>query len=110
MGHESYLRAEVQRVMRAALRWNVRNRLLVAFLIVATVPLVVFGVFVNLRTANAMQSVERQQILADSEGAQALLADQTRSEKGLRQGLHGLGRLLPRPAHEQHALCEGEHY
>ncbi len=67
--------------MREALRWNVRNRLLLAFLIVATVPLVVFGVFVNMRTASAVQSVERQQILAQSQGARAILADQTRNEK-----------------------------
>ena len=38
--------------MRTLVHWNVRNRFVVAFVLVAIVPLVVFGALVYSRTAN----------------------------------------------------------
>ena len=45
--------------MNHIIRWNVRNRFVLAFVIVAVVPLVVFGTLVYSRTAKALRSVER---------------------------------------------------
>lgn len=66
--------------MSRAFAWNVRNRFLVAFLIVAVVPLVVFGALVYSRTSSALRDVERQQIVAQARGAREILHDRTRDE------------------------------
>jgi sensor domain CHASE-containing protein len=66
--------------VRRTFTWNVRNRLLVAFLIVAVVPLVVFGALVYARTSSALRDVERQQIVAQARGAREILRDKTRDQ------------------------------
>lgn len=66
--------------MRRAFTWNVRNRFLVAFLIVAVVPLVVFGALVYSQTSSALRDVERQQIVAQARGAREILRVKTRDE------------------------------
>jgi HD-GYP domain-containing protein (c-di-GMP phosphodiesterase class II)/HAMP domain-containing protein/sensor domain CHASE-containing protein len=80
MGHECHLAREARHIMTRALRWNVRNRLLVAFLIVAVVPLVVFGTLVYMRTSNALSTVEHEQILAQSRGTQEVLRNETKQQ------------------------------
>ncbi|HEY5387437.1 MAG TPA: CHASE4 domain-containing protein, partial [Thermoleophilia bacterium] len=67
--------------MKRALTWNVRNRFLVAFLIVAVVPLVVFGVLVYSRTSQALHKVERKQIIAQASGVREILRDKTRTQR-----------------------------
>ena len=59
--------------MNHVVRWNVRNRFVVAFIIVAVVPLVVFGSLVYLRTAKALHEVERDRITAQATGARQVL-------------------------------------
>ena len=46
--------------MSHIVRWNVRNRFVVAFIVVAVVPLVVFGALVYSRTAKALREVEQR--------------------------------------------------
>ncbi len=59
------------------MHWNVRNRLLVAFLIVAVVPLLVFGALVYSRTSQALREVERGDIVAQANGVREVLQDMT---------------------------------
>jgi HD-GYP domain-containing protein (c-di-GMP phosphodiesterase class II)/sensor domain CHASE-containing protein len=56
-----------------ALHWNVRNRFVVAFVIVAVVPLIVFGTVVYSRTAQALRQVEERQTLVQARGARVVL-------------------------------------
>ncbi|HMK92705.1 MAG TPA: HAMP domain-containing protein, partial [Thermoleophilia bacterium] len=60
--------------MRELIRWNVRNRFVLAFLVVSVVPLLIFGSFVYSRTARALDQVERRDTLAQARGARAVLA------------------------------------
>ena len=59
--------------MNHVVRWNVRNRFVVAFIVVAVVPLVVFGSLVYLRTAKALHDVEQDRITAQATGARQVL-------------------------------------
>ena len=59
--------------MNHLVRWNVRNRFVVAFIVVAVVPLVVFGALVYLRTAKALHDVEQDRITAQATGARQVL-------------------------------------
>ena len=59
--------------MRRATRWNVRNRFMVAFIVVAVIPLVVFGALVYSRTANALRQIEHEKIVAQTTGAREVL-------------------------------------
>jgi len=59
--------------MSWALHWNVRSRFMVAFVLVAVAPLLVFGGLVSSRTARALHEVEQQQIAAQAGGAREVL-------------------------------------
>ena len=61
--------------------WNVRNRFVVAFILVAVVPLVVFGALVYSRTANALREVEQDQIAAQTTGARQVLRQRVRDQR-----------------------------
>jgi len=67
--------------MRHLAHWNVRNRFVVAFIVVAVVPLVVFGTLVYSRTANALREVERRQIEAQATGAREVLRQRMTEER-----------------------------
>jgi HD-GYP domain-containing protein (c-di-GMP phosphodiesterase class II)/sensor domain CHASE-containing protein len=67
--------------VKRAFAWNVRNRFLVAFLIVAIVPLVVFGVLVYSRTSQALHKVEQKQIVAQARGVREVLRDKTSAQR-----------------------------
>ena len=62
-------------------RWNVRNRFVVAFIIVAVVPLVVFGALVYLRTARTLHEVEQDRITAQATGARQVLRQRVADER-----------------------------
>jgi HD-GYP domain-containing protein (c-di-GMP phosphodiesterase class II)/sensor domain CHASE-containing protein len=59
--------------MTDIVRWNVRNRFVLAFVLVAVVPLVVFGALVYSRTAKALRAVEQDRITAQATGARQVL-------------------------------------
>ena len=65
------------------LHLNVRDRFLVAFLVVAVVPLLVFGALVYARTSAALSEVERSQIVAQARGVREVLRDKTAAQRGL---------------------------
>ena len=67
--------------MTRATRWNVRNRFLVAFLVVAVVPLVVFGVLVYSRTATALRQIEHEKIVAQTTGAREVLRQRVTEQR-----------------------------
>jgi HD-GYP domain-containing protein (c-di-GMP phosphodiesterase class II)/HAMP domain-containing protein/sensor domain CHASE-containing protein len=67
--------------MRRALHWNVRSRFMVAFVLVAVAPLLVFGGLVYSRTARALREVELQQIAAQATGAQEVLHQRMLEER-----------------------------
>jgi HD-GYP domain-containing protein (c-di-GMP phosphodiesterase class II)/HAMP domain-containing protein len=62
-------------------RWNVRNRFMVAFVVVAVVPLVVFGALVYSRTARALREVEQGQITAQASGARQVLRQRVTDQR-----------------------------
>jgi HD-GYP domain-containing protein (c-di-GMP phosphodiesterase class II)/HAMP domain-containing protein len=64
-----------------ALRWNVRNRFMVAFVLVAVAPLVVFGGLVYSRTAKALHEVEQRQIAGQATGAHQVLHQRMAEER-----------------------------
>jgi HD-GYP domain-containing protein (c-di-GMP phosphodiesterase class II)/sensor domain CHASE-containing protein len=63
------------------MHWNVRNRFMVAFIVVAVVPLVVFGGLVYSRTARALHQVEQRQIAAQATGAREVLRQRMAEER-----------------------------
>ena len=67
--------------MKHLVRWNVRNRLMLAFVAVAVIPLVVFGMLVYSRTERALREVERGQIDAQTTGARAVLRQRVVEER-----------------------------
>ena len=62
---------------------NVRDRFLVAFIMVAVVPLLVFGALVYARTSAALSQVERSQIVAQARGVREVLRDKTVAQRTL---------------------------
>ena len=67
--------------MKHVVRWNVRNRFVVAFIVVAVVPLVVFGALVYSRTARSLHEVEQLQIEAQATGAREVLRQRMTEER-----------------------------
>ena len=67
--------------MNHVVRWNVRNRFMVAFVLVAVVPLVVFATLVYSRTAKALHEVEKSQIAAQATGAREALGQRITDER-----------------------------
>jgi HD-GYP domain-containing protein (c-di-GMP phosphodiesterase class II)/sensor domain CHASE-containing protein len=67
--------------MNHVVRWNVRNRFVVAFMLVAFVPLVVFGALVYSRTARSLHEVEQRQIEAQATGAREVLRQRMAEER-----------------------------
>ena len=67
--------------MSRALHWNVRSRFMVAFVLVAVGPLVLFGGLVYSRTAKALHEVEQRQIAAQATGARQVLRQRMAEEK-----------------------------
>ncbi len=67
--------------MNHVVRWNVRNRFMVAFILVAVVPLVIFAALVYSRTAKALREVERGQIAAQAAGAREALRQRITDER-----------------------------
>ena len=67
--------------MRHVVHWNVRNRFVVAFILVAVVPLVVFGALVYSRTAKALREVEQDRITAQTTGAREVLRQRVADER-----------------------------
>jgi GAF domain-containing protein/HAMP domain-containing protein len=63
------------------LRWNVRSRFMVAFVLVAVAPLVVFGGLVYSRTAKALHEVEQRQIAGQATGAHQVLHQRMTEER-----------------------------
>jgi sensor domain CHASE-containing protein len=67
--------------MSHIVRWNVRNRFMVAFVLVAVIPLVVFGALVYSRTAKSLHEVERGEIVAQATGAREVLRQHVSEER-----------------------------
>jgi HD-GYP domain-containing protein (c-di-GMP phosphodiesterase class II)/HAMP domain-containing protein len=67
--------------MRSVVRGSVSNRFVLAFIVVAVVPLVVFGSLVYWRTANALHQVERRQIAGQTTGAREVLRQRMSEER-----------------------------
>ncbi len=67
--------------MNHVVRWNVRNRFMVAFVLVAVIPLVVFAALVYSRTAKALREVEKSQIAAHATGAREALGQRITDER-----------------------------
>ena len=67
--------------MSKALHWTVRSRFMVAFVLVAVAPLLVFGGLVYSRTARALHEVEQQQIAAQAGGAREVLHQRMLEER-----------------------------
>ena len=67
--------------MSWALHWNVRSRFMVAFVLVAVAPLLVFGGLVYSRTSRALNEVEQQQIAAQAGGAREVLRQRMLEER-----------------------------
>ena len=63
------------------MHWNVRSRFMVAFIVVAVVPLVVFGGLVYSRTARALHQVEQREITAQATGAREVLRQRMAEER-----------------------------
>jgi HD-GYP domain-containing protein (c-di-GMP phosphodiesterase class II)/HAMP domain-containing protein/sensor domain CHASE-containing protein len=68
-------------LMSRALHWNVRNRFMVAFVLVAVGPLILFGGLVYSRTARALHEVEQRQITAQATGARQVLRQRMAEER-----------------------------
>lgn len=67
--------------MSRVLTLSVRNRFLLAFVVVAIVPLVVFGALVYARTSQTLREVERDEIVAQAKGTLALMNDKVAAER-----------------------------
>ena len=80
-GHGGNPTPEARRPVKQVLAWNVRSRFLVAFFIVAVVPLVVFGALVYSRTSQALHKVEQKQIIAQASGVREILRDKTNDQR-----------------------------
>ena len=71
----------MRQVKSGLFRWNVRNRLMAVCVVVAVVPLVVFGSLVYSRTATALHDVEQRQIAAQTTGAKEVLHQRMAEER-----------------------------
>jgi len=80
-GHGGNPTPEARRPVNQLFTWNVRSRFLVAFFIVAVVPLVVFGALVYSRTSQALHKVEQKQIIAQASGVREILRDKTNDQR-----------------------------
>ena len=67
--------------MNHVVHWNVRNRFMVAFVLVAVIPLVIFAALVYTRTAKALREVEKSQIAAHATGAREALGQRVTDQR-----------------------------
>ena len=67
--------------MNHVVGWSVRNRFMVAFVLVAVIPLVIFAALVYTRTAKALREVEKSQIAAHATGAREALGQRVTDQR-----------------------------
>lgn len=67
--------------MRHIVRQTVRTRLVVAFVVAAVVPLVIFGALVSWRMGTSLRDAERREIAAQRRGAEAALQRRVSEER-----------------------------